>query len=188
MNWTPYQHIPVYRPPTNHLLTINHLPTDHLHVSTIYRPLTDHLPTIDRLTTDHLPGNAACNLHLVVCRFLWHVRVWTDTWVWAGKGPDASYIFWGFHSSMVTDPHLVHQVLSQWCTLIKCIFLQVIDRVNVPEDLENLWEQPWCCESTRQKVIMTYCSTQGILTGVGVCRQISRQFLMNILLEPLETL
>ena len=42
MNGTPNQHIPVYRPPTDHLPTINrqltdHLPTDHLPIT--YRPL-----------------------------------------------------------------------------------------------------------------------------------------------------
>ena len=156
MNWTPYQHIPVYRPPTNHLLTINHLPTDHLHVSTIYRPLTDHLPTINRLTTDHLPGNAACNLHLVVCRWRF-----SDMWGCGqthkcelGRGQMHLIYFGVFIPAWLQTLTLsIKFFLSD--VLSSCIFLQVIDRVNVPEDLENLWEQPWCCESTRQKVIMT---------------------------------
>ena len=55
MNETPYQHTPVYRPPTNTPLT-DHLPpppTDYL--PTTYQPLTDHLPPTYQPPTDHLP-------------------------------------------------------------------------------------------------------------------------------------
>ena len=53
MNGTPYQHIPVYRPPTDHQPTTYRPLTDHL--PTTYRPPTDHLPTTYWPLTDHLP-------------------------------------------------------------------------------------------------------------------------------------
>ena len=53
MNGTPYQHIPVYQPPTNYLPIINRPLTNHL--LTTYQPPTDHLPTTYRPPTDHQP-------------------------------------------------------------------------------------------------------------------------------------
>ena len=57
MNGTLYQHIPVYRPPTNRPLT-DRPPIDRLSTAyrppTTYRPPTDHLLTTFRTLTDHL--------------------------------------------------------------------------------------------------------------------------------------
>ena len=32
------------------------------------------------------------------------------------------------------------------------LLLQVLDRLNIPEDLHNLWNQNWCSNSTKEKV------------------------------------
>ena len=91
MNGTPYQHIPVYRPPTDHLLTTYQPPTNHLpttyrpptnHLPTTYRPLTDHLLTTYRTSTDHLPTTFLwCSLFTItiVEQLEWLVLVHRDT-------------------------------------------------------------------------------------------------------------
>ena len=63
-----------YRPPTNHLLTINRPLTDHLltdQLPTTYWPLTDHLPTTYRPPTNHLPTTYRRPTDHLPTTFLW---------------------------------------------------------------------------------------------------------------------